>query len=335
MNTAYRSLWSIAVSHAFRGGICDDLAFVIPKSTSETLAGLQALVRERTGTLHVLIPSDPVSHPPGDWAGRRLIFGLAPRDPWFTQYTAPAAINAGEVPLFSNEVAADTLGAVPRGVELAGSRPNIAPRLDTRPLTATVTTPAGGTLNTTRLSTSDATWQFLQSQPGEVAVNEVAANGQTATRRLFIEPSLATAPVWGLLCLTATANHAANGCRFTLPLAARSDRLQYVVVVKPTSNSDLNSIQLHDTGAATDQRNVVTFTRTVLAPNDSRRTRFLLDPGDTRKVILFESQSQVARRDRGPHGFELHRGGEVLISNLPQPGAERSDAQFVIHLSKP
>ena len=58
----------------------------------------------------------------------------------------------------------------------------------------------------------------------------------------------------------------------------------------------------------------------------------LLDAGGTRSIVLFEAETAVARRARGPHGFELHRNGELLIGNLPQPGAERTDAQFVVHL---
>ena len=48
---------------------------------------------------------------------------------------------------------------------------------------------------------------------------------------------------------------------------------------------------------------------------------------------LFEAQAIVARRARGPTGLELHRNGDMLIGNLPQPRAERHDAQFVVHLS--
>jgi hypothetical protein len=60
----------------------------------------------------------------------------------------------------------------------------------------------------------------------------------------------------------------------------------------------------------------------------------LLDPSGSARIALFQAQAAVARRARGPSGLELHRNGDVLVGNLPQPGADRPDAQFVVHLTQ-
>jgi hypothetical protein len=335
--TAYRTLWTVAVHHEFRAGACDDLAFIVPAATREALAGMRALVREHDGVLRVLIGVDDEGEPLGECTGRRLVFGLAPRDAWFVQYTAPLAIGPGETPLFANEASPDALDPTPRGVELTGPLPQITPRLAARPVDLSVATPSGSPLTSARLQATDATWQFRgASEAGEVVVSESAAGGQTATRRLFIEPTLAAMPAWGLLSLTASAAHVATGCTFTLSFAARTDTLRYYLVVKPTNDDDLDSIHVEDNGAAADGRPTIAFNRVLPAAfGAGHLSPALLDAGGTRQIVLFEAQSPVARRARGPHGFELHRNGEVLIGALPQPGAERSDAQFVVHLSKP
>lgn len=334
MNTAFRRLWMVAVRHAFRGGPSDDLTFVVPPVTRAALAGMHALVRERDGVLHVLIAVDGDGNPLGDCVGRRLLFGLAPRSPGFTQYTLLPALPASETPLFANEASADALDPAPRGVELAGPAPAIVPRLTARPLDLNITRPDGTPLASARLGPTDASWVFRAADAGEFVVKESAAGGLTASRRLLVEHGLATDPPWGILSLTATASHVANanGHAFTLGFTARSERLRYYVVVKPSSDADFASIQVEDHGAAGDGRPPVAFTRLLPPFGGDRLAPALLDPGGTRKIVLFEAQTPVARRATGPHGFELHRNGEVLIGNLPQPGAERSDAQFVVHL---
>ncbi|MBS0371517.1 MAG: hypothetical protein JSS57_20230 [Proteobacteria bacterium] len=332
MNSAFRRLWTVAVSHDFRGGPCDDLAFMVPPATRDTLAGMHALVRELDGMLHVLIAVDDEGNPLGDCVGRRLLFGLAPRSPSFTQYTQLPALPPGETPLFANEASADALDAAPRGVNLAGPAPSIAPRLAARPLDLSITRPDGTPLASARLGPADADWVFRGADAGEFVVSESAAGGLSASRRLLVEPGLAADPPWGVLSLTASAGHVANGQAFTLAFSAGSALLRYYVVVKPASDADFASIQVEDHGAAGDGRPTVAFTRLLPPFGGDRLAPALLDPGGTRRIVLFEAQTPVARRAAGPHGFELHRNGEVLIGNLPQPGAERSDAQFVVHL---
>lgn len=337
MNLTYRSLFTVGVEHEFRGGACDDLVFVVPTATRAVLDTMRALVRERAGVLHLLIAVDGVGGPLGECSGQRLIFGLAPRSPHFTQYTEPFALAPWQMPLFANETRLDRLDAVPRGVELFAPAPQIAPQTDERPLDLRVSTRSGLPIACARLEATDSTWWFREGLvPGEFELTETAADGRFVSRRLVIEPSLASAGCWGLLAITLDEAQVAGGAAFTLSLAARSDVLRYYVVVKPTSDADFESIAISDNGATEDGRSQPIGFRRVLPPFDrGRLPADLLDASGSRRIVMFEAEAAVRRRARGPHGIELHRNGEVLIGNLPQPGAERSDAQFVVHLSKP
>ncbi len=69
------------------------------------------------------------------------------------------------------------------------------------------------------------------------------------------------------------------------------------------------------------------FTADDIAPD-------LLATGST-QLALFQTKTPTPRQDRGPQHINLRRNGDVLIENLPQPGAERAQARLVIQLSKP
>jgi hypothetical protein len=111
--------------------------------------------------------------------------------------------------------------------------------------------------------------------------------------------------------------------------------LRYYVVAQRFGAAEFDSLSVQDAGFAAQARPALLFKRVLPANfNASHLAPALLDPGGGARIALFEAQSSVERRARGPARLQLHRNGDVLIGNLPQPGAERSDAQFVIHLSQ-
>jgi len=335
MNTGFRTLWTIALSHTFHGGVSDALAFVVPPATQDALKAMRAMAREIDGRLHVLIEEDADGHALIDSTGRTLVFGLAPRSATFVQYTGDLGLQKGQQALFANAVSIDAIDAQPTGVRISGSRITITPKRDERPLTLRAVTAGGLPKASITLSPTDASWQWdAGGLQGEVQITEEAQPGMVlAQQRLFIAPGLADC--WGVLTLQIAADHVLHGHDFTLTLPAREDVLRYYVLVKPANQADFDSIQIQDQGAATDSRSPVTFTRRVPPFGQGHLSPDLLDPGHTRQLVLFEANAPIARQARGPHGIALQRLGEVLIGDLPQPGADRSDAQFVVHLSKP
>jgi hypothetical protein len=92
---------------------------------------------------------------------------------------------------------------------------------------------------------------------------------------------------------------------------------------------------VQDAGFTAEARPQIQFSRVLPADfGPGHLAPALLDPSGSARIALFEAQAAVTRRARGPAGVELHRNGDVLIGHLPQPGADRSDAQFVVHLSQ-
>ena len=327
----FRTLWTVEVRHAFFGGACDALRFVVPAATLRALAGLRAIARERDGRLHVLIETDEADQPLVDAVGATLRFGLAPREPSFALVTVPTGLAVGETAVWDN--AADpALLAGPRAVRLSGETARLAPRSSTRPLAMRLLDAASAERATATLASRDEAWTLPFTLPrGRWRIEEFPP-GPPVAWDLAIDPELAGA--WGLLELTASAAHVAAGQAFTLSFDARADTLRYYVVASRFSAAEFDQIQVHDAGFAAEGRPQIVFDRILPAAFDaSHLAPALLDPSASARIALFEAQGAVARRARGPTGIELHRNGDVLIGHLPQPGADRHDAQFVVHLS--
>lgn len=328
----FRTLWEIAVTHAFHGGACDALAFIVPPATERALAGAHALVRECGGRLHVLIELDEADQPRPGLAGQTLLFGLRPREPSFELITLPLGIGSGDTALWDNTADANTL-AGPNPVQIAGERLRIEPRSSERPLTLRLFA-ADGTLHaSTVLAAGSDAWDLsVPFGRSRWRVEEQGAGAPTS-RALWVEPELVGA--WGALALSVAPAHVTAGHSFTLAFAARSETLRYYVVANRFGEAEFEQVQVLDTGFGAEARPPILFDR--LLPADfgaGHLSPQLLDPAGNARIALFQAQGAVARRARGPSGLTLQRNGDVLIGSLPQPGAERHDAQFVVHLSQ-
>jgi hypothetical protein len=331
---AFRPLWTVTVSHGFFGGDCDALNFFVPPATERALAGAHALVRVTDGTLHVLVEVNDANEPLSDLSSLQLLFGMQPREAAFDLITVPLGLPRGKAGVWDNTANANALGG-PRAVRISGEQLRIEPESAERPLTLRLFNAANVQQAQTELKVGDEAWSLpgLCSH-GEWRVEEQGAGpaAPAASWALWVEPELVKA--WGVLALRFDAGHLPGGQTFNLAFTAASDTLRYYVVARRFGAADFDSLSVQDAGFAAEARPAIVFSRVNPANfNASHLTPALLDPSGTARIALFEAQSAVARRVRGPAGLELHRNGDVLIRNLPQPGAERHDAQFVVHLS--
>jgi len=336
---AFRPLWTVSVQHGFFGGSCDALSFTVPPATERALAGAHAVLRVLNGALHVLVEVDEAHVPVSDLSGLRLLIALKPREATFDLITTPlfgsSGLPRGDAAVWDNTANPNALGS-PRAVRISGEQLRIEPRAAERPLTLRLFNAANTLQAQTVLNIGDEAWTLpgLYTR-GEWRVEEQGA-GPAVSWALWVEPELVNA--WGVLALGFDAGHLlANqpaGQAFSLSFTARSDTLRYYVVASRFGLAEFNSLSVQDTGFAAEARPAIVFNRVPPANfNASHLAPALLDPGGSARIALFEAQATVARRARGPAGLELHRNGDVLIGNLPQPGAERHDAQFVVHLS--
>ncbi len=332
---AFRPLWTVTVQHGFFGGdsgsTCDALSFTVPPATERALAGAHALLRVLDGALHVLVEVGDTNAPLSDLSGLRLLIAVRPREASFDLITTPLNLPRGDAAVWDNSANANALGG-PRAVRISGEQLRIEPRAIERPLTLRLFDAANTQQAQTVLTIGDEAWTLpgLYTH-GEWRVEEQGA-GPAASWALWVEPELVNA--WGVLALHFDAAHLPTGQNFNLSFTARSDTLRYYVVANRFGLAEFNSLSVQDTGFAAEARPAIVFNRVAPANfNASHLAPALLDPSGSARIALFEAQATVTRRARGPVGLELHRNGDVLIGNLPQPGAERHDAQFVVHLS--
>lgn len=141
----------------------------------------------------------------------------------------------------------------------------------------------------------------------------------------------------GLLQLRLHADHLAAARDFTIALQARSDLLRYYVVARPFPAADFDALQIVDEGSVADGRAPITFNRVAPAAfSPGHLQPGLLDASGSARIVLFEAQAPTARRERGPTRLRLRVGvdGDTLAAQLPTPGGERPDGQFIVHLNK-
>lgn len=141
----------------------------------------------------------------------------------------------------------------------------------------------------------------------------------------------------GLLQLQLHADHLAVARDFTLALQARADLLRYYVVARPFPVADFDALQVIDEGSVADGRTPITFNRIAPAAfTPGHLQPGLLDASGSARIVLFEAQAPTARRERGPTRLRLRVGvdGDTLAAQLPTPGGERPDGQFIVHLNK-
>jgi hypothetical protein len=125
MSTRLQTLFTLAVTHAYYGGPCPDLGFVLPPASERLLAGGRMLAKTSDGRLYVLFEADEGGAPLVSAAGRSLRIGLKLLSSSFFNFTAPVLDPAAGTPLYDNAGDPFHLGA-PRAVVLKDVDPELA-----------------------------------------------------------------------------------------------------------------------------------------------------------------------------------------------------------------
>jgi hypothetical protein len=202
---------------------------------------------------------------------------------------------------------------------------------------------AGGTLHFGLRLTNSLFSNFTNPVLNDARQTPFYANGLSATaldapqgiERASVSAELRSAGVWGLLAIKLHSAFYAAPPAFTLDFSPRQEQLKYFVVADNFTQPEFDQLDVTDNGFNEEGRPPLTFEKVLpVSFSATDISPALLSNGDSR-LVMFRSQSPVARRERGFRKIQLSRNGEILIAHLPQPAADRAQAQFVIHLSKP
>jgi hypothetical protein len=336
MNVKFRPLLTTSINHTYYAGACSDLQFVASRGTAAQMRSARLLPRVIDGNLRVLFEADAAGSPIRDLAGSALMFGLKLVNPQFDNFTEPLVGDAARLPLFTNSGDAARLSSPQAAVLVAGPFQH-SPQLAARPVALRLSDANGTLLSTQTLNADSATAAFdLGGHPeGVYQVDESTAGGGSAHTDVVLSPSLSSIPVWGVLVIRIDADFHAHPPEFAIQLQSRKDQLEYFIVADNFTTAEIAQLSLTDGGFQDEGRAEVHFVR--LPPAgwaDPVITPTLLG-GDANNTVMFQSVEQVTRRERGMRRIQLNRNGDVLVENLPQPGADRPQAHFIVYLSKP
>jgi hypothetical protein len=340
MSFQFRALCTLEITHAYVGGVSQEVGFVIPSETAASLRRARMLARVSGGVLHLMYESDDAGRPRVSAAGTTLRFGLSPQTASFRNVTAPSSLPPVGIGFWRNTTAASNLDAMqPRALvgrvfshQLAdAARPVIVSVLDDRARTLRSETVSAAQ------NASSVAFDLSGLDPGPLTITEAYPAGEPRTTSLLVHAELAREQLIGVVELTiAEALYvSANPIRFEVAFTARSEHLCYYLVVTNHNDAELAKISVADAGFGEDHRAKIEFDRVAGDAFGAAELPTALLGGDAgARFLLFRSVDVVARRERPRRKIQLSRNGEVLVEHLPQPRPEQGDSNLVIHLSK-
>jgi hypothetical protein len=141
----------------------------------------------------------------------------------------------------------------------------------------------------------------------------------------------------GLFCLVEIAVDAgfyAAPPAFAVPFSARAETLKYYVVARNYTAGEFNQLDVSDAGFGADARPQIHFDRVASSAFTSSEIPATLLGDAGARVALFRSQQPVSRQGKARTRIQLARNNDVIVAQLPQPGAAAATADLVVHLSK-
>ncbi|MEG3437620.1 hypothetical protein V0288_10865 [Pannus brasiliensis CCIBt3594] len=324
----FRVLFTIDVSHSYYTDSCQDFDFLIPFDSDRTLEGGRLIAKAREGKLSVFYAVDEENKPFASLAGTTLRVGLKLLAPFFSNFTDLAF--ASSRPLYRNSANPNALDE-PIAITLVGERIRHSATESTRPVTLTLKDPDGVLLKTDTFSESEAVVSIAGKSTGLYSIGETYP-GKTKTIHYYADAQLQREGVFGIVEISIDGSFYSVPPNFTLSFTAKEETLKYYVIAKNYSDADWNALSIADAGEP--DRDPIVFDK-IIPPfsNEDLRPDSLGKAGD--RVVLFKSRVPVSRQQRARQKIRLQKNGEILIPNLPQPGADRANSDLIVQVSKP
>jgi len=332
MNTTFRTLFTLTVAHDYYSDGCRDFDFVVPAGTAGLLRNGKMIAKVREGKLHVIYEADDNGAALNNLSGTRLRFGINLLNPLFSNYTEFAI----PTPLYRNTAAAGSLDPA-RGVALTGRLLSHALTKATRPVTVAIGDPAGQLLQTKTITATNNRSTISFDLSGQIAgAYDVVESypAETGTVTYYLDAELVQAGAFGVVEIMIDNGFYTLPASFTIAFRARQDTLKYYVVATNYNNHEFEQLSVSDDGYAEEERPRINFIK-VLPTDftaDEIQPEMLAQTGA--RLALFKSQALVARQEKARKKIQLSKNGDVLIKHLPQAGADKANADMVIHISK-
>lgn len=335
MNIFFRHLLTLGFDHPFYAQSCRDFRFFVPEVTRDLMQRGKLIAREGDGVLHVLYEARDDGMRLADLTGRTLLFGLHLANPSFDNFTEPPIVGRGMKPFYAN---ATTPGSMdpPLRVQVVAGLYSHAPQEDGRPVKLTLSGETGNVVASQVLAAPGPAPAFdLRALPdGLWTVTEDYGAGPVHPRRILLDAELMNANVWGLAAIKVANGFYAAPPALAVEFTARAETLAYYVVAPKLGDTEFAQLDVADAGFTQQGRPEVKFRKVPQAewPGDPSPAQLGAEP---ERIALFASLAAVPRREKSLRRIQLERNGDILVEHLPQPGAQQSRPQFVIHLSKP
>lgn len=323
MINRFRTLFTVRISHAYYDGVCRDFQFVLPNETVRILRGGRAMIKELEGVHHIIVEVDESNVPLGEFAGGRLRLGLKLVNPYFTNITSVGDDFASVVQVYGNRDNYKVLQPAETAVPVAARliHPLAAA---VRPVTVVLKNRIGEHLRREVIADAERTevaFELGGISPGMFTVEEYSS-GYTESARYYLDPDLRRLGISGIIEIDVDERfYSGEPPEFEIAFEARQERLVYQVIARNYGRADAEELSIVDSGSG----KPVNFAPPDFLPADN--------PADS--VIVFTSDGLVSRRQQGRKRMQLMKKEDVLITHLPQPGADKADAKMTIHILKP
>jgi hypothetical protein len=336
MITRFRALLTIGFSHAYYAGACRDFDFVLPMSTAQLLRNGKLIAKAADGSLHVLFEADESGNPLKSMEGHRLRIGLKLLNPFFSNFT-DLPVAPPVTALYGNVADPRAIGAA-EGVDLVGDIFSHRVTGTARPVTVVLKDSESTVIRTDRITSAatGATTSYVLTGQGP-GIYGVAESYPVDTKNIsyYSDAELLATGIFGVVEVSLAAGFYTNPPAFKIQFKAREEVLKYYVVTHNYTDGEMNQLSILDNGFNEDGRPQVAFTKKNAASFATDDIEPGLLTGGAGKLVLFASLTKVARQEKGRKKIQLSKNGDVLVTHLPQPGADKGNSNMFITISKP
>jgi hypothetical protein len=334
----FRLLFTVSISHNYYSQGCKDFSFIIPADSTQLLKNGKLLAKIHEGKLHVLFAADETKKPLVLLTGKTLRIGLKLLNPFFSNFTDLGFDFNLSRTLYRNSTTPDALDAA-KAITFVGNLFSYALKQITRPITVNLKDRNGQVLQTDMIENDRSTvsydFQRANRSVGLYPIEEFGS-GNIETNYYF-DPELQQEDVFGTIEITIANSFYTTPPEFAIAFTAKQETLKYYVVVNNYPDSEFDTLSVFDGGE--EGRSQINFTKFLPAAfTKDDISPSLLGNGDA-KIALFKSQTAVTRQEKARKNIQLQKqkngGVEELIKHLPQPGADKANADQIVQLVKP